>query len=271
MNIYGDELGDFVYQLRDLEKKYTAELEEIEQATPGTLICSMEHGNWRFLRAEGGRKDYHRQSITKETDVIATLCRKKYLQTCILQIKTNLEALEEAGKTYRPIDFAKMKEEFSKAYKMQPDEYFLTKFGVSDSGLSRGLWSAEYIQSSYRPEEKTNITSQGLRVRSKGELAIAEMLYRYEIPFRYEPELKIDQYTFAPDFQLMARRNGAFWYWEHCGLPYNEDYMKKHKWKISMYEREGIVPWENLIVTYNDRQGNINMAIVESEIKNKLL
>ncbi|MCI8609744.1 MAG: hypothetical protein HFE73_08885 [Firmicutes bacterium] len=47
--------------------------------------------------------------------------------------------------------------------------------------------------------------------------------------------------------------------------------MERHKWKLSMYEKAGIVPWKNLIITYNDSQGNINMKIVESEIVNKLL
>lgn len=38
-----------------------------------------------------------------------------------------------------------------------------------------------------------------------------------------------------------------------------------------MYEKAGIVPWDNLIVTYDGADGNLNLAIVESEIKNKLL
>ena len=36
-----------------------------------------------------------------------------------------------------------------------------------------------------------------------------------------------------------------------------------------MYESVGVVPWKNLIVTYDDEDGNINVGIIESEIKNK--
>ena len=47
--------------------------------------------------------------------------------------------------------------------------------------------------------------------------------------------------------------------------------MKHHKWKLSMYERAGIVPWKNLIVTYDDDFGNLNIARIESEITTRLL
>ena len=36
-------------------------------------------------------------------------------------------------------------------------------------------------------------------------------------------------------------------------------------------EKAGIVPWDNLVVTYGDRKANVDMRIVESEIMNKLI
>ncbi|MCQ4635662.1 hypothetical protein NE619_02885 [Anaerovorax odorimutans] len=47
--------------------------------------------------------------------------------------------------------------------------------------------------------------------------------------------------------------------------------MKRHKWKLAMYEKAGIVPWKNLIVTYDDENGNLDARIIEAEIINKLL
>lgn len=60
-------------------------------------------------------------------------------------------------------------------------------------------------------------------------------------------------------------------YWEHCGRVNDPAYMRHHKWKLSMYEKAGIVPWKNLILTYDNEQGNIDARIIEAEIKNKLL
>ena len=47
--------------------------------------------------------------------------------------------------------------------------------------------------------------------------------------------------------------------------------MKKHKWKLEIYESVGIVPWKNLIVTYDNERGTIDIPVLESEIRNKLL
>jgi hypothetical protein len=46
--------------------------------------------------------------------------------------------------------------------------------------------------------------------------------------------------------------------------------MDRHKRKLEIYERADIAPWTNLIITYDDQYGNINMNVVESEIKCKI-
>ena len=58
----------------------------------------------------------------------------------------------------------------------------------------------EYVRSDFWKESLTMRTSRGLLVRSKSELLIVEMLYRYGIPFRYEQELWINGKDWAPDF-----------------------------------------------------------------------
>lgn len=81
--------------------------------------------------------------------------------------------------------------------------------------------------------------------------------------------LYIAQYAFAPDFTILTRK-GQIW-WEHCGRVDDPNYMRKHNWKIHMYEKAGIVPWKNLIVTYDDENGNFDSQLVEAEIVNKIL
>ena len=43
------------------------------------------------------------------------------------------------------------------------------------------------------------------------------------------------------------------------------------KGKKEVYEKAGKKKKKNLIVTYDDEDGNINVGIIESEIKNKLI
>ena len=50
-----------------------------------------------------------------------------------------------------------------------------------------------------------------------------------------------------------------------------QNYIDSYHWKLDKFEKDGIVPWDNLILTYDDRFGNIDVNIIESEIQNKLL
>ena len=48
-------------------------------------------------------------------------------------------------------------------------------------------------------------------------------------------------------------------------------YRKNNTWKLDIYEEMGIVPWNNLIITYDTVDGAINSSIIDAEINNKLL
>ena len=47
--------------------------------------------------------------------------------------------------------------------------------------------------------------------------------------------------------------------------------MSHHWQKMQAYSEAGILPWKKLIVTYDDEDGILDMAAVESEIKNKVM
>jgi len=106
-------------------------------------------------------------------------------------------------------------------------------------------------------------------VRSKSEVLIADKAVLYGLPFRYEEVIYIENYRFAPDFVFLVE--GELKYWEHCGRVDDPKYMRCHKWKLDMYEKSGIVPWKNLILTYDDENGGIDSRIIDAEFQNKLL
>lgn len=55
------------------------------------------------------------------------------------------------------------------------------------------------------------------------------------------------------------------------GMTNDENYIRHHRWKMNIYEKMDIVPWKNLIVTYDDEYGNVSIPLIESEIKYKLM
>ena len=192
------------------------------------------------------------------------LARKKYLQKSIELLTAEIERIEEFLQDSRPPDADRVLQMLPKAYRNLPEDmFFLEKAAASK-------WAeANYRQSTYRAEEKIHMSVGGMNVRTKSELLIADRLEVHQLPTRYEEEIGYRQYTFSPDFSIMTRK--GIIYWEHCGMMGNPDYRRRNEWKLEIYNKMGIVPWKNLIVTYDFEDGGLDMRIIESEIVNKLL
>ncbi|MGI6767074.1 MAG: hypothetical protein ACOX4R_07720 [Lentihominibacter sp.] len=145
----------------------------------------------------------------------------------------------------------------------------------------------EFDQEPKIPDVHIHTTSRGERTRAKSELIILEQLYSYTIPSRYEmriyvsdpryvnctnytltPQTPYDKY-FAPDFTFETA-DGSLLFWEHAGMMDDPSYRARHIQKLNDYRQAGIVPWQNLIVTY-DRDGAANMQIIKSTILYHLL
>lgn len=256
-----------MYQIREkmsqmlsqLEKKLISDNIELEKCPAGQISCTKRQGKDTYFRVEvqdGRRK---RTSINKNQKLIEGLARKKYLSLEVSRLEKNINAIQTMLADYLPDEVEDILGEMPEP--IQP--HCLPKAATQS-------WStALYNKSTYMPERKVHTTSRGLKVRSKSELLIAEKLYEHDIEFRYEQVLRIDNIDFAPDFTIRTRDGGII-YWEHCGLTNNDKYLKAHKRKLEMYEQAGIVPWQNLIITYDDEYGILNLAIVESEIINKI-
>lgn len=127
-----------------------------------------------------------------------------------------------------------------------------------------------YKECNYRLEDRTQITSRGFKVRSKSEVSIVEGLFHHKLPLLYEPQITIDDQTLIPDF-VIRRRDGKIFYWEHFGLVNDPEYVKRMHAKLLKYQKAGIVPWDNLIMTFDNSEGSIDMQQIENIIKTFLL
>lgn len=255
--------------LTEIEKRQDFVSKELRACPPGTLLKINERGKIVYYHdacIDGRRR---RTSLNKQPKMLALLARKKYLETEAAILENNRQLLWKAVNGFYDATPEQILKQLPEKYRKLPKSLF---FQTAEKGEDEADWwkNEPYRQSDYKPERKTHLTSRGLTVRSKSEVLIAEKLYEYQVPFRYEQVLTIGKYDLSPDFTLKSRSEELF-YWEHCGLPGNKEYMQHHKWKLEVYESVGIVPWKNLIVTYDDPDGYINLAIIESEIRNKLL
>lgn len=259
MNQADTYLERLLKQYRMLQK---AQCRELKKMPPGQLAKRHigEKINYQHLLTDDRGKQI-RRGITKNQEMIHILARKKYLQKSLELLEKNIPALESFLRVHNAPTMDHIIGMLPDTYQDLEPELFLPEV--------RNKPEEGYKCSTYRPEERTHITSGGLKVRSKSEVIIADLLDAHHIPYRYEEILYIENKAFAPDFSILLK-NGRK-YWEHCGRVHDPYYMKHHKWKLSMYEKAGIVPWKNLIVTYDDEYGGLDARIIESEIRNKLL
>jgi len=115
-------------------------------------------------------------------------------------------------------------------------------------------------------------TARGEIVRSKSEVIIADALYDNDIDYAYEKELSLGaDGVKIPDFTIEDAESGTTIYWEHCGMMTNENYCRHWKAKRALYAKHGIIENENLIVTYENKNGRIDSQAIRSLIKQKLL
>lgn len=266
MEIYENYLNDFVQFHVDLHDNYTKQLKSLPK---GKLIGRKYKDKFQYyqlLSTINGK--YTRHGIGKNDHLKQQLARKEYLTKVIPILESNIKTLSKALTDYQSITPDSIINKMSDVYKSLPKQYFIDK-SIMPEELQQWM-DSPFDQSTFNLHEKIHTTSRGLKVRSKSELIIAETLYSYNIAFRYEQRVYVNGRRFVPDF-IIKLPNGKLFYWEHAGMTHDKLYMHDHYNKLRYYQQADIVPWKNLILTYDNEFGELNTQIIHSEIKNKLL
>ena len=99
-------------------------------------------------------------------------------------------------------------------------------------------------------------------------MIIADMLEREGIPYHYEYPLKLKGWGIVyPDFTILHTGKTQEIFWEHLGLMDHPDYAESAIQKIATYEKNGIYPGENLILTFETRKTPLNRKMVQRLIE----
>lgn len=276
MSIHRDEIRRILYEETQLLDLYGNELAD---AIAGHLICSNSRGITYYYQCISKNGKTKRKSLTGNTEAIKELARKEFLRQSIGLLKNNISLLEDAERGYCDYDLDSIKVRMRKAYMDLPADFFLTPsqggrviyHHADKASIERHVKWAEqpYEKSTYMPEGLKHPTSAGIKVRSKSEQHIVEQLVNYGVPFRYEQVLHFGSVTMSADFTFEDYRHEEF-YWEHAGMMAEDYYRSGHRKKMDTYEANGIVPWENLIVTY-DSDGSVNIPLIKSIIEDEII
>ena len=127
-------------------------------------------------------------------------------------------------------------------------------------------------------------TARGERVRSKSEVIIADTLFRYNIPYRYEFPITLKRSnsadirrdfgrsnTLYPDFLCLNTRTRTEFYWEHFGLMDSTEYSNNAAGKLRLYTENGILAGRNLIITMETQTEPPSIKALEKLIEEFLL
>ena len=277
MDIYRDEITRILNELEEMLDSYMV---EYSRQPVGHLICCKSNGNKQFMHVDDSDGGYVRKCINRKPEMIQKLARKKFLTRSISNLEINIQALRQSITSMVSMDPGEILLSMQSAYRSLPEGAFF------DSGelplrlcgdeekrcriARHAEWAnRDYPKSTFKPEGRRMSTSRGLYVRSKSEVLIVEMFYRYGIPFRYEQVIPVGNREFSMDFTF-EDSNGEEFYWEHAGMMDNYDYAESHLRKLRTYFSVGIIPGRNLLISY-DRDGNLNMATIEAMIQNEVL
>jgi hypothetical protein len=118
---------------------------------------------------------------------------------------------------------------------------------------AHNLQLAQAYQQKHTPEKKSWFENKrihtalgGLKVRSKSEVIIANVLTMLHIPFVYEQRLDMEDGTYRfPDFTVTW--HGQIYYWEHLGMMENVQYLVRSDERLQWYREHGLA--EALLVT----------------------
>ncbi|MBQ3123717.1 MAG: hypothetical protein IJC14_06115 [Firmicutes bacterium] len=220
--------------------------------------------NYRVVtgHGEGRRRKLIPDSMVE--NLLPVYLHKEYLKAKKKLIKNNITALETFIASYQAITMENIRAMIPGRFQHFADELFLPPSANDD-------WASQpYEKATYNSSALRHMTSKGLLVRSKSEVLIAELLYALGLPFHYEEVLYINGATYIPDFTILAP-DGSIWYLEHCGMTNDPEYLHRHFKKMEAYAAAGIAPWKNLIVTYDNEHGDIDLMAIKKEIESRIL
>lgn len=262
------------YQKREL-------INELKELPEGVFYSYESKGYLNYserLPKGGNRKKEHRTGVTRNPARLFSLVRKEYVTEALEIIDRDLKLIREMAERFEPIDENSVMEDFVKEH---PN---LTEGIYRDTWKTLAEKSGEEARRSVKakPEEGQSLfyedglkstAADGTKRRSLGEVVIGSRLNYYEIPYEFEkpfahPDLRG---RFSPDFTIVRPRDGKVIYWEHIGKVNDEAYLAYNKYKLNEYEKYGIVPWNNLIVSYGQSDYGINEKLIDGLIQGWLL
>ena len=222
-------------------------------------------------RRKGGHTYYQRQTPegrkylgTGENEIVKSIKKAKYISCELDMINADIKLLTKLLKDYRMISHEAIDSQLPKVYRLQSLDYYENLPDAGKEWMRRKeAEKAEF--GPWHPEGLIHKVSNGIKVRTKSEMAIAEILLRNGIPFVYElPHVLKNGKIVHTDFTILSTIDyKTEILLEHEGSMADAGYRDKHAWRVENYYLSGYIPNVNLFFTYDGMNGSVDGEAIQ--------
>ena len=234
----------------------------LQNVPDGTLnICGTKGKTQYYNKLKDGNKVYVSK---KQQQKIFDLAQKEYDLILLNELRNQQKQLQQIIASFHPEKLDETFQKFCEAKKL-----LINPIITSDKKYVEKWLKKEYNGLGFEESDESDfITTNGIRVRSKSEVMIAETLNRYKIPYRYEYPLILDGIGIVhPDFFCLNVRKRKEVVWEHFGMMDDMTYSSKNIKKMEKYVINGYIPGDNFISTYETNNIPLSSRVIEKMIK----
>ncbi len=251
-----------------LENSLNEVLSELEilktmVSQPG-MLHTIKHGNGYqyYLRNKGSDSngEYIRK---KDISKAITLAQIEYDERLLVALQDAKKALEKCktGGISKASETALAQMNSGKRILVHPHY-------ISDKAYIENWRMQKYEGLPFKEDFPEYYSRHGLRVRSKSEILIADILDEMSIPFLYEKPLRLKHGMVHPDFTLLNVKIRKEVYWEHFGMMDDKEYRDEALLKIREYEANGLYQYDSAIWTFESGKCPMNTRAIRNMVKN---
>ena len=244
-------------------QRVASELSELQKKVPAEAkLRTTRNGNvyQYFIREKGTDTNgkYIKKAEMEKAEILAQIEYDEKLILILQRITEDWKKLETDG-AEDPFEYT--------LEQMAPGKRVLIKPPYITDECYLNTWKKqEFERLTFREDTPEFYTKKGLRVRSKSEVIIAEMLDDMNIPFIYEKPLKLKNEIVHPDFTLLDIKDRKEIYWEHFGMMDDMEYRNNAFYKIRSYESNGYCQHDTFIWTFETSKYPLNTKAIRKMI-----
>lgn len=228
--------------LKQLEKK------KLDSSGQKLRVSTGKNGIQYYLRDSS--KDKNGKYIRKKNlPYIRQLAQVEYEMELLKTVKKELQTIVKFLKNYEDNNISNLNIKYGRKF-----QNLITASTLSEKEYKQKWSKIEYKKGGFHGENTIYDTNNGIKVRSKSEVIIANVLEEMGVAFRYEYQVKLKQFSVYPDFYCLRVRDRKEIIWEHFGMMDDIEYETKALEKIKNYQESGYKLGENLIFTFETKE-----------------